>query len=239
MLNFIILDDDESHNLYTKERLKLIFERNRINGEIWLVASDPRAVIEYAETAHSGNSVYLLDVDVNSNISGLDIAMHIRETDMRSYIVFMSAYPEYVMPSLKTKVFDYLLKPVPVEDLERCIVAIDKDNRVINPESFQPLTIRSGFIIHNIKPEEIVFLEKYGHVLVIHTVNGRIESQDTLENMENKLDSNRFYRCHKSFIVNLSFISNVDYLNNIIRMKNDETCLVSKRCKRELKSICN
>lgn len=239
MLNFIILDDDESHNLYTKERLKLIFERNSINAKISLVASNPQSVMEYAGTAHYGNSVYLLDVDVNSNISGLDIAMHIRETDMRSYIVFMSAYPEYVMASLKTKVFDYLVKPVPVEDLERCILAIDKDNRIINPEPFQPLAIRSGFIIYNIKPEEIIFLEKYGHLLVIHTVNGRIESQDTLENMANKLDGNRFYRCHKSFIINLSYISNIDYSNNIIRMKNDETCLLSKRCKKELKSICN
>jgi len=238
MLNFIILDDDATHNINTNKRLQLIFEKYDIEAQITLQTTKPDEVIKYYLSNNIPNNVYLLDVNVQNDLNGIDVANIIREQDVKAYIVFISAHPEYVMPSLKTKVFDYLIKPVSIDTLTQCINSIYKDFMKSNTTKVKSIAIKSGFIMYNLSFDEITFFEKYGHLLVVHRISGKIESSESLEKIELKLDKKQFFRCHKSFIINISHIMKIDYLNNIIYLNNGETCPVSKRCKRELKTIC-
>lgn len=238
MLHIVVLDDDVRHNMNTNKRLELIFKKYDLEAYIELSTTNSSEVIEYSSRHNKRNNVYLLDVDVQSSINGIDVASIIRQQDVMAYIVFISAHPEYVMPSLKTKVFDYLIKPVSEETLAKCVNSIYKDFMKINKQSVQSFTIKSGFNVYNLSLDEITFFEKYGHLLVVHTVSGKIESSESLDSIEGKLDKKKFFRCHKSCIVNISHILRVDYSNNIIYLKNGESCMVSKRSKKELKSIC-
>jgi two-component system, LytTR family, response regulator AgrA len=238
MLYFTILDDDATHNLNTNKRLKLIFRKYEIDATIALNTTKTSEVIEYCTNNNSRNNVYLLDVDVNSKLNGIEVATIIREQDAKAYIVFVSAHPEYVMSSLKTKIFDYLIKPVSVETLAKCINSINKDFNKVNSNISPQLSIKSGFNVYNLNFNEITFLEKNGHHIVIHTVSGEIESTESLESIECKLDEKQFFRSHKSCIVNVSYISRIDNSNNIIYLRNGELCVVSKRCKKELKLVC-
>ncbi|MHB8062876.1 MAG: LytR/AlgR family response regulator transcription factor [Ruminiclostridium sp.] len=239
MLHFVILDDDATHNINTNKRLQLIFKKHELEASIALNTTDPMQVIEYCSRNNTRNNVYLLDINVQSTITGIDIAGIIREQEVKAYIIFVSAHPEYVMPSLKTKIFDYLIKPVSIDTLESCVNSIYKDFIKVNDKISQTINIKSGFNMYNLKLDEIAFLEKYGHLLVVHTVSGKIESSESLESIEQKLDKKKFFRCHKSYIVSISYISRVDYPNSIIYLKNGDECAVSKRCKKELKLICN
>lgn len=238
MLNFIILDDDATHNINTNKRLQLILKKYDMEASIALQTTKPDEVVEYSLSNNTKNNVYLLDVNVQSSINGIDVANIIRQQDVKAYIVFVSAYPEYVMPSLKTKVFDYLIKPVSIETLAECINSIYKDFIKVNSDKVQSISIKSGFNVYTLSFEEIIFFEKYGHLLVVHRVSGKIESSESLDSIECKLDKKIFFRCHKSFIINLSHIIRIDFLNNIVHLKNGESCAVSKRCKKELKNIC-
>ena len=238
MLNFIILDDDATHNINTNKRLQLVFKKYAMEASIALQTTKPDDVVEYSLSNNTENNVYLLDVNVQSNINGIDVANSIRELDAKAYIVFVSAHPEFVMPSLKTKVFDYLIKPVSIDTLAECINSIYKDFMKVNSDKVQSIAIKSGFNMYTLRFDEIAFFEKYGHLLVVHRVSGKIESSESLDSIECKLDKEIFFRCHKSFIVNISHIIRIDFLSNIIYLKNGETCAVSKRCKKELKAIC-
>lgn len=238
MLNFIILDDDALHNVNTNKRLQLIFKKYEIEGKITLQTTKPDEVMEYSLGDNTLNNVYLLDVNVESSINGIDVATIIRERDVKAYIVFVSAHPEYVMPSLKAKVFDYLIKPVSIDTLAECVNSIYKDFGRKNSSEVKAINIKSGFNTYNLSFNEIIFFEKYGHLLVVHRLSGKIESSESLESVELRLDKKIFFRCHKSFVINISHIIRVDFLDNIIYLKNGETCAVSKRCKKELKTLC-
>ena len=238
MLNFIILDDDAIHNSSTNKRLKFVFKKYEIEASIELNTTKTGDVIEYCSKNNTRNNVYLLDVNVSSNLNGIEVASIIREQDARAYIVFISAHPEYVMSSLKTKVFDYLIKPVSIDTIAQCINSIYKDFTKVNLNTTAQLTIKSGFNVYKLNFNEITFLEKYGHLLVVHTISGKIQSAESLDSIEFKLDKNKFFRSHKSCIVNTSHIARIDNLNNIIYLKNGESCVVSRRCKKELKLIC-
>jgi two-component system response regulator AgrA len=240
MHNFIILDDDITHNNHTKKRLDNIIRKHGIPVHEVFCTTNPKEVLLYSSMNKSRNNIYLLDVNVQCKITGIDVAGMIRKQEAQAYLVFISAYPEFVMPSLKTKVFDYLIKPVSTVLLEACILSVIRDFRTLNKDKqVQTLNITSGFKEYHIPLEEIVYFEKYGHVLIVHTVTARIEGTESLESIEQKLDQYSFYRNHKSYIVNISYISGIDYTNNMIRLKNGEECPVSKRHKKELKLLCS
>ncbi len=234
MFNFIILDDDAVHNVNTSMRLDLIIKENSIDAKIALCTTNPDDVIAYSLKNNKQSNIYMLDVDVRKDIDGIGVAAIIREYDANAYIVFVSAYTEFVMPSLKVKIFDYLVKPVSIETLTNCIMAISKDFIKINKHKPQLFAIKSGFNMYNLNFDEIIYFEKYGHLLIVHTDIGKIESSESLENIEVKLDKMKFFRCHKSYIVNIQQIVRIDYVNNIVHLKNGEHCLVSRRCKKEL-----
>jgi len=238
MINFVVLDDDTRFITSTVNRLVRIFEKNDIDASVVLSTTKSEDVIAYCSNNKTKNNVYLLDVDIHSETNGIEIAGRIRQQDFKAYIVFISAHPEYVLPSLKTRIFDYLVKPVSYETLEKCITSIYKDFGISKTDSTRILVIKSGFNVYNLVFEEIIFLEKFGHHLVIHTTSGRIESTESLESIETRLNEKCFFRCHKSYIVNITFISKADYSANTIYLKNGETCLVSKRCKKELRELC-
>jgi two-component system response regulator AgrA len=236
---FIILDDDNSHNNFMEKNLEGIIEKRNLEAAIALNTTNPKEVLEYSMKYKARNNIYLLDVYVKDKTTGIDVASIIRSQEAGAYILFISAHPECVMPSLKTKIFDYLIKPISIKILEDCILAIMKDYRMLNNNyNVQTLSIKSGFKIYNIPLDEIVYFEKFGHVLVVHTILGRVEGTESLESIEQKLDISNFYRCHKSYIVNLNYITRIDYPNNTIYLKNGEECQVSKRNRRELKLLC-
>lgn len=238
MLNFIILDDDDSHNSNTNKRLQLIFKKYSIEASIALETTKPAEVLEYSLRNGSKNNIYLLDVNIGSCINGIDVANIIREQEVAAYIVFISAHPEFVLPSLKAKIFDYLIKPVSIDTLSECVNSISKDFMKSNSTKIQSINIKSGFNMYTLNFDEIIFFEKYVHLLVVHSTLGNIESGETLDSIECKLDKKIFFRCHKSFIVNILHIARIDFSNNIIYFKNGESCTVSKRCKKELKNLC-
>ena len=238
MLKYVIMDDEIKHNLNMKKRLDNIFDKHSLEAVTKLVATEPSDVLQYSIENVNEDNVYFLDVDFGCDITGIEVAMQIREHDARSYIIFISAHPEFVMPSLKTKIFDFLVKPISIDTLEKCILSIHKDFLSLRKDEKQTFILKSGVKVYQLNMEDIIFLEKFGHQLVVHTLNGQISSLDSLENVKNKLDSNNFFRCHKSYIANLHHIEEIDYKNNLIFFKNRENCLLSKRYKKELKIKC-
>lgn len=239
MLKFVILDDETEHNQNMKKRLIAIFQKHGADMKIELITTEPYSVLEYSAENMDSDNVYFLDVDIGCDMNGIELAMRIRKHDAKSYIIFVSAHPEFVMPSLKTKIFDFLVKPISMETLEECVLSVYKDYTYLKNKERQTLAVKSGFNVHQLDIADIIFLEKYGHLLVIHTSNGQFRSQESLENIESKLDKKIFCRCHKSYLANVFHIEEIDNKNNMIRFKNGESCFFSKRCKKELNLICS
>ena len=63
-----------------------------------------------------------------------------------------------------------------------------------------------------------------------------MEFYGKMKDLEGKLDQ-RFYRCHRSFIVNTTNIKSVDIQNRIVHMVNGEECLISSRLLKGLKDL--
>ena len=86
--------------------------------------------------------------------------------------------------------------------------------------------------------DDIYFFETSNqiHKIILHGKNKVLEFHGQLKDIEPDLDY-RFYRCHRSYIVNTNMIDHVDFTEMVIYLKNGESCPIAVRMKRGLKKI--
>jgi len=70
--------------------------------------------------------------------------------------------------------------------------------------------IKSGTDIHNIKTEDINYIESAGNYVVFYLENKKIMSLLSLNKLLDDLPSTTFFRIHKSFIINVNFVSKIE-----------------------------
>jgi two-component system, LytTR family, response regulator AgrA len=244
MLNIYICEDNDVQRENFNKIVDFAISRDDLNAHIAVSTKDPDKIIDYVDT-HRGVGVYILDIDLRCDINGIQLGEKIRKLDQEGFIIFATTHAEmsYLTFKYKVEAMDYIIK----EDfadlktrIEECL--LEAHTRYIskikngNSDNFV-LDINDRII--SIKFDDILFFETSDtvHKVRVHAVNKQLEFYAQLKDIEEKLD-NRFYRCHKAFIVNRNNIQGIDKLNRIIHMTNGENCLVSVRAlKGLLKSI--
>ena len=88
--------------------------------------------------------------------------------------------------------------------------------------------------------EKITFFEKLEEKkkVIVHGVDEKIVINATLRDIEDKLGKN-FYKCHKNFLVNINNIADVDKEKRIVKMNNNDECVVGERHLNKLLRILN
>ena len=212
MLNFVICDDNASILNRLEKMLESIFINNNLSGQVGFSTTDPDKLINYIE--RNSIDVVILDIDLKSKLSGMDIANLIRKRNKKSYIIFTTAHLEYSMVAYKYKTFDFLAKPITTERLKETIIRLF-DDISYSENNFIKLNNKYGYVNSN----DILFIQKQGKKAIFKTVQNDYELNSSFSTILNQLPSN-FIRCHKSYIVNLNKISHIQS-NNIIYFENN------------------
>lgn len=221
MLNFVICDDNVNVTKTLRKFLDALFIEHTIEAKIALCTSNPNDVLKFAESNQI--DIAILDVDLKSTKNGVDVAIELRKNNKNLYIIFLTGYMDYVFESLKTKIFDYLLKPITYEKLEDCILRLVGD---IKGKNYY-VCLNNRITVNQ---NDIVFVEKVGIKSIIHMKDSEIPIYSTLEKVYNNLSRN-FVRCHKSYIVNIDKIKNIDYTQNILLLDNNHKCSIGLKYK--------
>lgn len=219
MLHFVLCDDNEVFLSKTSNILQNIFMKYDINAKVSYFTSDPIDLLNYM--SNNIVDVLILDIDLNSTMSGIDLANKIRECNKAIYIIFITGHFEYSMLAYKVKTFDYLVKPISLEKMEDTILRLYYD-ACENTNSF--LNINNGKYL--IRQNDISYIEKFKSKAIIHTDSSDIEVYGSFNNLQSCLSDN-FIRCHKSYIVNSSKVTKIDSKNNLLYI--DDTKLTYSR----------
>jgi two-component system LytT family response regulator len=154
-----------------------------------------------------------LDVEM-PGLDGLSTAARLRDQYPDIFIVFITAHAKYAADAYQLEAVDYLIKPVTMESLTRAVGKIDKFralqagkpvNQPLKQGRIQIMNDREAFFINL---QEIFFIEKVLRKTVIHTRRGKYQTTEALGVLEKRLGRS-FFRCHKSFIVNLKKIEKI------------------------------
>lgn len=233
MLKIFICEDSDIQRKRFLNIVEDCIEFSNYNMEVALETGNPKELINHVRN-NDEIGIYFLDVDLKADINGIELATEIRKYDPRGFIVFVTTHGEmsYLTFKYKVEAMDYIVKEDYKElkpKIRQCLEeACNKlSDKRIDDKIF---SVKVGDKIIKIPFNKILFFETSTFIrkIVLHGENRYIEFIAQMKDVEEKLDS-RFYRCHKSYIVNKDNIEEIDVKKRIIYMKNGEECLVSIR----------
>ena len=205
----LIADDDMGMRLVLKKAIEKAGGFSII-GE----AEDGDTALRLFEEHRPG--VVFLDIEMPV-VSGVECAKKIAAVDPGTIIIFATAHEEYMPEAFEVYAFDYLVKPFRVERLKQTLERIKlaraakKDAAGGNqPKAAgmpEKLMIRNKDGISLINMEDIILIQREDRSTVIYTRRDRFTSSEGLSELEEKLNRGLFFRCHKSYIINLGAIS--------------------------------
>lgn len=179
--------------------------------------------------------------------------------EVKSAIIFTTAYDEYALQAFKLNSIDYLLKPIDDEELESAVIKYqnlkpdhnqlsldfeDIKKLLVNPlerEYKKRFTIRLGQHLKIINADEIECFYSENKGTYASTTEGRNYLLDTtLENLENELSPQIFFRVSRKFYININHIKDiVSYTNSRLIIKlnryNEQEIIVSRERVKDFK----
>lgn len=201
-LTSIIVDDE----LPGRENLKKIIENYCHEIDLLGVADSVKSAKKLVSQYKP--EVVFLDISMPI-LDGFDF---LEEYDKRNFmVVFVSAHEEFGIKAVKTGAVDYLLKPINIKELKQTIKKLlvlrnkneNADLTFVTNKLVVPIS--NGFEVLHV--DNIIRLEADGCYTKVFVNEGKnsIVSR-TLKDFEDSLPKEKFFRIHKSHLINLKFI---------------------------------
>ena len=237
MINFIIYEDEKKYReLYISIILKVIGSMQ--------YAYKITEIDKYDKTTMSkinklvGKKIFILDIEVPGK-SGLDLAREIRHSgDWTSQMIVATTHEQLKNTTLTSRMLmlDFISKYYDLEEsLKECLKIC------LNiVETHQSLNFQYNGELYQIPYNDILYIEKNvdDPYSTIVTKNKDIEIKRTMSTIEKDLEEdNRFFRSHRSCIINIDNITSIELKNNVINFGNKSTILLSRDKKSELKEL--
>jgi DNA-binding LytR/AlgR family response regulator len=164
--------------------------------------------------------VDLIFLDINMpELSGIQLLKSLSSTPK---VVFTTAYSEYGAESYDYNAVDYLLKPV---KYERFLKAVNKVIDISSKENVKNETIKehddfiyvkSGTQTIKLPVDEILYIEGAGNYMTFFTLNRKIMSLFSMNELIRLLPCDKFVRIHKSYIIAIKHINVIEKSRVII-----------------------
>lgn len=181
------------------------------------------------------------------------------EVEIKSAIIFTTAYDEYALKAFKLNSVDYLLKPIDNEELENAIDQFKKlrsntSKNSLNIEQIKHLitptnknyktrfTVKIGSHIKMISVDAIECFYSENKATNIYTIDNRTYLiEDTLEQLEDKLKPSIFFRVNRQYFININAIKDiVSYSNSRLKVMlnsfKDSEIIVSRERVKDFKT---
>ena len=228
MLKFALIDDDKKLLIDFYKMLKSIFIKHDLDAKVVFYSTNVVALLDYVKD--SKVDVLFLDIDLKSNLSGLEIAEIVRKSNRDCYIIFETAHLEYGLIAYKYKTFDFICKPVTSQRLEECVLRLFEDVSELK-KKFIRIDNKNTIISET----DITYIKKDGMKLIFHTETRDYEIYSSFQKIQNSLPQN-FVRCHKSFIANINNITKVESNKNIVYF-NSSSCDIGPKYKNKFLEV--
>ncbi len=248
-MNVIIIEDEKP----SARRLKRMLSEHNIEV-ITMLHSVSESIEWFLNNEHP--DLIMLDIQLSDGLS-FEI---FESVNVKSAIIFTTAYDEYALKAFKLNAIDYLLKPIDSDELSHAIHQHQEKFKANKSSSFDIESIRN--LLHNSaeKTYKKRFTIKVGqHIKIInqnniecfysqdkatylHTNNHRDYLIDyTLEDVKIEINPKLYYKVNRKFIIKIDAIKDIiSYTNSRLEIKlnsyNEEPIIVSREKVKDFKN---
>lgn len=229
MFKVAICDDEETSLRLNKALTEKILTEKEIAYEI-VTFADMREMTESLTklTVAQPFNVLLCDI-LTTDMNGIEAAEKLRQLGEQLDIIFISSTAEYALDGYRVQALRYIQKPVDIEKLKEALML-----------SYHKYSCKEGLAISvdgksiNVSFDDIEYMESSGRDIEIH-VDGRIlTTHIKISDMEKMLPQKDYFRCHRSYIVNLNYVDSIERYQ--ITMKDGDYVPVSQQLYAETKN---
>ncbi len=227
----IIVDDEFSSR-------EILHRLLTIEGSVSVIAKCQNIDEALIATAQLKPDLVFLDIEMPGG-NGFQYIERLKPLGSSPEIVFVTAYNQYAIQAIKSAAFDYLLKPVDIDDLTSCLKrykeSIVKENftdktdillKHLNDIGKVRFYSKGGIIF--VDPQDIIWCQASGSYTIIHFKGGKNDLVSIpLKEVEELLHDYHFFRASRSALINLHYIVKLD--------KKSRNCIV--RCEEKIIEI--
>lgn len=199
----------------------------------------------------------LIFLDINmKDMNGFEVLQKV-EIQPKPIVIFVTAYDTYATRAFDVEAFDFLLKPFKDQRFFKTIDRVLKTSgkeaddlfekrikelfRVFSEETKAGKTgckipVKQGNKTVLIDQRNILYIIASGYYAELYTSGGKYVLRESLNNLEEQLERERFFRIHRSTIVNIDQVKEIvhsDYSEMDARMNDDKLLHISKSNKKE------
>lgn len=200
-------------NQYLRDKEIGAYVKKYDNGEDFMISGQDTDII-------------LMDIRL-TGLDGMDIMGQLRNNGKSGQVIFITAYREYVFQAFEVDAVNYLLKPIEPAGF---FAAMDKAVERIRHNCRHVLLLSNGSGLLKIQTKDIRYCEVFDHQVLIHTASGEYSYPGTLDSLEKELDDD-FFRCHRSYIVNMGYV--VSMAPDAAYIAGGDKVLISRRKQKE------
>ncbi|MDO6777101.1 LytTR family DNA-binding domain-containing protein [Shewanella sp. 3_MG-2023] len=221
MLKALIVEDEY---LAREELIYLIATHSQI--EVVATFDDGLEAFKYLQS----NKVDVIFLDINiPSIDGMLLARNIHQFSEKPHIVFVTAYKEHAADAFELEAFDYLLKPFneqraigvlqKLEQAQKHLSAADinVESLPVNTDKPKPkasslnqtinLTQNNRIVVSYIS--DIYYAVANEKITEVYTREGVFHVPYTITDLMERLPSESFFRCHRSYCINIDKIREI------------------------------
>lgn len=227
-MKVLIIEDEKP----SARRLQRMLERINVPVHAMLYSVE-ESIQWFVNNPHP--DLIFLDIQLSDGLS-FEI---FDSVEVKSSIIFTTAFDEYALQAFKLNSIDYLLKPIDEDELESAVkkyktLKPQLQNLQINFDDIRKLlanplereykkrfTTKIGQHIKMISAEDIECFYSENKGTYAHTVEGRDYLLDTtLEQLEEELSPKTFFRISRKFYININSIRDIiSYTNSRLQLK--------------------
>lgn len=167
--------------------------------------------------------IIFLDIMMR-DLDGLKTAQIFRRKAFDKILIFVSSSREYVFEAYDVEAFQYLLKPVDDRKLRR---VLQKAVRKTERRSQEFIIVSRERQKRKLFLDDIYYFEIRGRTVDVHGAEGVFTYYEQIGELENKLRDKGFFRCHKSYLINLKHVDLYNRQEAIL--ENGESVVIAKR----------
>jgi len=240
MITAIIIDDELKGRTALRQKLQDYCAGVNVMGE----AANGQEGIKLIQTLNP--KIVFLDIEM-PHMNGFEMLQHIQPKNF--HLIFTTAYNQYAIKAIKYAAFDYLLKPIDIEELQIAVQKAEEQiaNNTIGERletliqnyagkhQHQKIAVPTmeGLLFFNLA--DIIYLQAESNYSIIHFNNHpKLVASRTLGDFADLLPSDLFYRPHHSYLINLNYIKRyIKGDGGQIEMENGHYVDVARRKKEE------
>ena len=233
-MNIYVCEDNEKERYIIKESIEKTILINNLDFKIKVLTDDPFEIISTINSNKKQRGIYFLDVDLKADINGVQLAAKIRKYDPNGFIIFITSHGElsYLTFTYKIEALDFIVKDdfQVANRVSECLLYIERKLKLEEGEISKIFVTKIGDKNISIDFNNILFFETTEklHRIKLHGTNRTVTFYGTMKEVLAKLD-NRFYQCHRSFIINRDYIKEIDKVRMLAILKNGQETMISSR----------